>query len=137
LRAFVLDASIALGWMLDRPLPPRAAQARKFIIAGAIPVVPSLWRHEVSNAVVMSERRGRLTADQVKTLTADLEEFSDAVQVDPLMVRLSVLIEAARRTSLTVYDAAYLELASRRKLPLATLDDGLREAARRAGLELV
>jgi predicted nucleic acid-binding protein len=135
LRAFVLDASIALGWMLDRPVPARASQARKFIIAGAIPVVPGLWRHEVSNAVVMSERRGRLTADQVKMVTADLEEFSDAV--DPLVVRASVLIETARQTSLTVYDATYLELASRRKLPLATLDDKLREATRRAGLELV
>jgi predicted nucleic acid-binding protein len=137
LRAFVLDASIALGWMLDRPVPARASQARKFIIAGAIPVVPGLWRHEVSNAVVMSERRGRLTADQVKMVTADLEEFSDAVEVDPLVVRASVLIETARQTSLTVYDATYLELASRRKLPLATLDDKLREATRRAGLELV
>jgi len=137
LRAFVLDASIALGWMLDRPVPARASLARKLVIAGAIPVVPSLWRHEVSNAVVVAERRGRLTADQVKTLTADLEEFSDAVEVDPLMVRPSVLIATARRASLTVYDAAYLELASRRKLPLATLDNRLREATRRAGLELV
>ena len=136
MRAFVLDASIVLGWMLDRPVPTRASQARKFIIAGAIAVVPGLWRDEVSNAVVMSERRGRLTADQVKTLTVDLEDFSDAVEVDPLMVRASVLIEAARRTNLTVYDAAYLELASRRKLPLATLDDKLWEATRRAGLEL-
>ena len=135
MRAFVLDASTALGWMLDRPVPASASQARKFIIAGAIPVVPVLWRYEVSNAVVMSQRRGRLTADQVKTVTADLEEFSDAVEVDPLMVRASVLIETARRTSLTVYDATYLELASRRKLPLATLDDKLREAARQAGLE--
>jgi len=84
----------------------------------------------------MSERRGRLTADQVKTVTADLEEFSDAVEVDPLVVRASVLIETARRTNLTVYDAAYLELASRRKLPLATLHENLREATRRAGLEL-
>ena len=137
MRAFVLDASIALGWMLDRPVPARASQARKFIIAGAIPVVPGLWRHEVSNAVVISERRGRLTADQVKTLTADLEEFSDVVEVDVLMVRASLLIETARRTSLTAYDAAYLELASRRKLPLATLDEKLREAARRTGLELI
>ena len=137
MRAFVLDASIALGWMLDRPVPARASLARKLVIAGAIPVVPSLWRHEVSNAVVVAERRGRLTADQVKTLTADLEEFSDAVEVDPLMVRPSVLIATARRASLTVYDAAYLELASRRKLPLATLDNRLREATRRAGLELV
>jgi len=47
----------------------------------------------------MSERRGRLTADQVKTLTADFEEFADAVEVDPLMVRPSVLIETARRTT--------------------------------------
>ena len=64
-----------------------------------MPIVPGLWRHEVSNAVVMSERRGRLTADQVKTLTADFEEFADAVEVDPLMVRPSVLIETARRTT--------------------------------------
>ena len=50
---------------------------------------------------------------------------------------ISVLIETARRTGLTVYDAAYLELAARRRLPLATLDDKMREAARRVGLELI
>jgi predicted nucleic acid-binding protein len=137
LRAFVLDASITLGWTLDRPVPVRAALARRLITAGAIPVVPTLWRHEVSNAVVMSERRGRLTAGQVRTLTADLEEFSAGVEVEPLNAGISVLIETARRTNLTVYDAAYLELAARRRLPLATLDDKLREAARQAGLELI
>jgi predicted nucleic acid-binding protein len=68
---------------------------------------------------------------------ADLEDFSDRVEVDPLDVRVSLLIETARRTNLTVYDAAYLELAARRRLPLATLDDKLREAARRAGLALI
>lgn len=87
--------------------------------------------------MVISERRGRLTAAQVKTLTADLEEFSDRVEVDPLVARVSVLIETARQASLTVYDAAYLELAARRRLPLATLDDKLREAARQAGLGLI
>jgi predicted nucleic acid-binding protein len=137
LRAFVLDASVTLGWMLDRPVPPRAALARRLITAGEVPVVPILWRHEVSNAVVMAERRGRLTAGQVKTLTADLEEFSDGVEVDPASARISVLIETARRANLTVYDAAYLELAARRNLPLATLDDKLREAARQAGLDLI
>jgi predicted nucleic acid-binding protein len=137
LRAFVLDASITVGWMLDRPIPARASLARKLITAGEVPVVPMLWRHEVSNAVVMSERRGRLTPGQIETLTADLEEFSEAVGVDPVNVRVSVLIETARRTNLTVYDAAYLELATRRRLPLATLDDRLLEAARQAGLELI
>jgi predicted nucleic acid-binding protein len=137
LRAFVLDASTALGWMLDRPVPARAAQARKRIIAGEVAVVPALWLHEVSNAVVISERRGRLRADQVNTLAIDLDEFSDVVEVDPMAVRASVLVETARQTRLTVYDAAYLELAARRRLPLATLDDKLREAARRAGLEAI
>lgn len=137
MKAFVLDASITLGWMLDRPAPPRASLARRLITAGDVPVVPILWRHEVSNAVVMSERRGRLTAGQVKALTADLEEFSDGVEVDPVNVRISVLIETARRMNLTVYDAAYLELAARRRLPLATLDDKLREAAGQAGVELI
>jgi predicted nucleic acid-binding protein len=137
LKAFVLDASTALGWMLDRPVPAGASQARNLIIAGARPVVPALWRYEVANAIVIAERRGRLTASQVGTLAADLEEFSHAVEVDPLMVRASVLIETAQRTRLTVYDAGYLELASRRKLPLATLDEKLREAARRDGLALI
>jgi predicted nucleic acid-binding protein len=137
LRAFVLDASTALGWMLDRPMPARAAQARKRVIAGDVPVVPHHWLHEVSNAVVVSERRGRLRVDQVNMLAIDLDEFSGIVEVDPVTVRPSALIELARQTQLTVYDAAYLELAARRRLPLATLDDKLREAARRAGLEAI
>ncbi len=137
MTAFVLDASTALGWMLDRPVPARASQARNLIIDGATPVIPALWRHEVANAIVMAERRGRLTSGQVVTLAADLEDFLQAVEVDPLLVRASVLIETAQRTHLTVYDAAYLELALRRKAPLATLDEKLREAARRDGLALI
>jgi len=137
LRAFVLDASITLGWMLDRPVPARAARARGLIVAGAVAVVPILWRHEVSNAIVISERRGRVTAAQIQTLSADLEEFSEGVEVDPVNVRIPVLIETARQANLTVYDAAYLELAARRRMPLATLDDKLYEAARQAGLELI
>ena len=137
MRAFVLDASITIGWMIDRPVPARASLARRLVISGQTPVVPALWNHEVSNAVVMAARRGRLTADQFKTLADDLEELSDIVEMDPLNVRPTTLIEMARRTNLTAYDATYLELASRRRLPLATLDDQLREAARRAGLALI
>jgi predicted nucleic acid-binding protein len=132
-----MDASITLGWMLDRPIPARAAITRKLILAGDAPVVPVLWRYEVSNALVISEQRGRLTPGQVKTATADLEEFSDTLEVDPVNVPISSLVETARRMNLTAYDATYLELAARRRLPLATLDEKLRGAARRIGLELV
>lgn len=137
MTSFVLDASIALGWMLDRPVPPRAAQARSLILNGATPVLPPLWHQEISNGVVMAERRGRLTADQVATLAADLESFLQVVEVDAIPVRPATLIETARRAQLTACDATYLELATRRRLALATLDDKLREAARRAGLTLI
>jgi predicted nucleic acid-binding protein len=137
LKALVLDASAALGWILDRPVPSSASQARSLIIAGATPLIPSLWLQEVSNAFVVAERRGRLTAGQVRTLAADLEDFLQKVEIDPLRVRPSVLIDMAQRTLLAVYDATYLELALRRRVPLATLDEKLREAALRAGLAVI
>jgi predicted nucleic acid-binding protein len=137
LKAFVLDASTALGWMLDRPVPVRASRARELIVAGATPVVPALWRYEVSSAVVVAERRGRLTAAQVETLSADLDEFCLVAELDPASVQASALIQLARHHQLTAYDAAYLELALRRRLPLATLDERLEAAAQRAGLALI
>ena len=136
MKTFVLDASTALGWMLDRPIPANASLTRKLIIAGSTPIVPALWIQEVSNAIVMAERRRRITAGQVATLSTDLEDLLEVVEFDPARVRASVLIETAQRNHLTVYDATYLELASRRRVPLATLDDKLREAARTYGLEL-
>jgi len=72
LRALILDASIPLGWMLDRPIPARSDLARKLIIGGHWPVVRLLWRHEVANAVLIAQRRGRITGAQAKTLMADL-----------------------------------------------------------------
>ena len=137
MKPFVLDASITLGWLLDRPVHARALRARQLIVSGWVPLVPTLWRHEVSNGVVIAERRGRLTSEQVRTLSKDLDEFADTVQIDPVMVRNSVLIETARQTLLTVYDAAYVELAIRRRLPLATLDEKLAVAAQRAGVALI
>lgn len=137
MKAFVLDASITLGWLLDRPVPARAVATRRLILSGALPVVPVLWRLEVSNAIIVAERRKRLTPGQAQTLAIDLDEFSHAMETDSMPVQVSALIEAARRSNLTAYDAAYLELAARRRLPLATLDDKLREAAQRAGLELI
>jgi len=131
LSAFVLDASAALGWILDRPVPSLSTRARSLIAAGATPVVPALWLQEVSNAIVIAERRGRLTAGQVRTLAADLEDFLQVAEVDSLRLRPSILIDIAQQTHLTAYDATYLDLALRRRLPLATLDDQLREAARR------
>jgi len=68
-------------------VPTHASHARQLILSGGIPVVAALWCHEASNGVVIAERRGRLTAEQIETLTEDLDDFSDIVQIDPVFVR--------------------------------------------------
>jgi predicted nucleic acid-binding protein len=97
------------------------------------PFVPSLWRYEVANALVVAERRGRITAP-------DSDRFLD------LLGRLCIVVDdggatawketvaLARRTGLAAYDAAYLELALRGGLPLATLDERMRKAAIELGV---
>lgn len=132
----VLDASIVLGWMLDRPVPSSALSARRRILGGDGAVVPEPWRCEVANAVAIAERRGRISASQAAAVSADLDHLTQAIEREPLP-SIGALIETARRAGLTAYDATYLELASRRRIPLATLDDKLRAAARRAGVEVI
>ena len=131
----VLDASTALGWMIDAPAPLVSLRALHLLQSGTIAVVPDLWYYEVSNALIMAERRGRATAQLVSAHLNDIERLAAFLDVSPTTP--SVLVAAARQSGLTAYDAAYFELALRRNLPLATLDDKLRAAAQRAGIELL
>ena len=124
----VLDASIAVGWMVDAPAPRLALRALHLLQSGTIGVVPDLWYYEVSNALIMAERRGRASAQVVSSHISDIERLAAFMELSPTTP--SALIAAARQSGLTVYDAAYLELAQRRGLPLATLDGELRAAAR-------
>ncbi len=131
----VLDASTALGWMIDAPAPLVSLRALHLLQSGTIAVVPDLWYYEVSNALIMAERRGRATAQLVSAYVNDIERLAEFLEVSPTTP--SALVAAARQSGLTAYDAAYFELALRRNLPLATLDDKLRAAAQRAGVELL
>ena len=131
----VLDASTALGWMIDAPAPLVSLRALHLLQSGTIGVVPELWYYEVSNALIMAERRGRATAQLVSAHGDDIERLAAFLEVSPTTP--SALIAAARQSGLTAYDAAYFELALRRNLPLATLDDKLRAAAQKAGVELL
>jgi len=135
LNYLVLDASTALGWMIDAPAPLVSLRALHLLQSGTIAVVPDLWYYEVSNALIMVERRGRATAQLVSAHLNDIERLAAFLDVSPTTP--SVLVAAARQSGLTAYDAAYFELALRRNLPLATLDDKLRAAAQRAGIELL
>ena len=131
----VLDASIPMGWMVDAPAPRLALRALHLLQSGTIGVVPDLWYYEVSNALIMAERRGRASAQVVSSHVSDIERLAAFLELSPTTP--SALVAAARQSGLTVYDAAYFELALRRNLPLATLDDKMRAASQRAGIALL
>jgi len=133
---FVLDASVALAWSFR---DEQNAYAHRMLrrLEDDPAVVPVVWLLEVANGLLVAERRGRFTAAdvaQVYGTLADLPiEWSDLT----LDQALGPVLDLARAHGLSAYDAAYLELAMREGLPLATQDDALRVAAERAGVPLV
>lgn len=114
-----------LSWCLEDETEPLAEQAMHHVNQyGAF--VPGIWWYELRNALVMNERRGRLSvADNAATL-ADLHQMR--ISVDQAHNE-SVVLALARAHNLSEYDAAYLEVALRRRLPIASLDQRLRHAA--------
>lgn len=134
---FVLDASVALAWCFPDESSPGAEKLLDSMAAGSKAIVPAMWPFEVANALLTAERRKRISIAQV---TATLKKLAllpiavDAIQVESVF---GDVLAVARQGNLTEYDAAYLELAMREALPLATLDDHLRRAARNAGVSLL
>jgi predicted nucleic acid-binding protein len=134
---FVLDASVALAWLVDKPVSPFAIHVRDTLDAGARGLVPALWQLEMVNGLVVATRRKDLSAedaDQGLELIEQLLAHSIEPDADPVSVRH--VFHTARTHQLSAYDAVYLELARREGLPLATLDQRLRTAAKTADVEL-
>jgi predicted nucleic acid-binding protein len=122
---FVLDASIAIDWALDEG-HPTAGIARQRLEADTA-VSPILLWFELRNALIIAERRGRAGEDYTNAFLRQLAQFPLTFDAAPDEASVMAL---ARRHRLTVYDAAYLELAQREGLTLATLDRALANAAR-------
>ncbi len=135
MKRFVLDASVALRWFLDNPVPAYAAWVRKAMLRGAQARVPVLWHIEMANGLAVAERRGVLQAPEVEDSLLDIEEMlAGSIDDDEIVLGARQVLAPARSFRLTAYDAVYLDLAQREGLPLATLDEALRSAARRAGV---
>lgn len=100
-------------------------------------VVPALWRLEVANSLTVAVRRGRIDADFRRACLADLALLDIATDQHTDFHAWSETLNLADHFQLSLHDAAYLELAARRSLPLATLDDELRAAASALGLRLL
>ena len=131
--AFVLDASVVLAWAFpdEQAVVADAALERLMAEDGA---APSLLWFEVRNALLAGERRGRLDASATAAFLQRLARLPIVIDHTPDAVALLAL---ARRHRLTAYDAAYLELASRTGVALATTDAALRAAARQDGVALL
>ena len=135
MNGLVLDASVALGWMVDAPVLRVSLRALHLLQSGTIGGVPELWYYEVSNALITAERRRRASAQVVSSHLGDIERLAAFLEASPTTP--SALIAASRQSGLMPYHAAYFELALRRNLPLATLDDRMRAAAHGVGIELL
>lgn len=130
---FVLDASIAACWAFPDEDRPRADAAFARIRTDEA-VVPALWWFEVRNVLVVNERRKRIAESDTVSFLRALARLPIRVDRSP---DEAVVLRLARTHKLSVYDASYLELALRERLPLATLDASLAAAALAEGAELI
>lgn len=132
----VIDSSITLAWFFEDERSASAdAVLRQVTESGA--VAPSLWRLEVANALQMAVRRQRIDAAFRDASLADLQALMVAIDLETDNQAWKTTLHLAERCRLTVYDAAYIELAQRRNLPLATLDQELRDAGSALGVTLL
>jgi predicted nucleic acid-binding protein len=135
---FVLDASVALAWVLDNPTPAFALDVRRALGNGKRALVPALWHLEIANGLASAERRHDLIgADLLDALATIQATAAQVLDTDMTLITLAEALTNARSFQLTAYDAVYLNLARRDRLPLATLDKRLRTAATRAGIPVM
>lgn len=136
LRAsFVVDASVGFAWVYQGQATPETDRLLNDVAAGARVVVPTLWYLEMSNVLLIAQRRHRLTAIQRKAALERLTALQFTADEDGTRHAFGKTSELAEKYGLTIYDAIYLELAWRRSLPLATRDEALKTAAKQCGVK--
>ena len=134
--SFVLDASVAMLWLVPQSNPAGVSYATSVLSAlkEAPAVVPSLWAVEVANVTAKVEAKGVVTEAQSQFFIALIERLDVSTDHSTSVHALGETLNLARRYKLSAYDATYLELALRMGLPLATLDADLAKAAKKAGV---
>lgn len=131
----MLDASVALAWAFPDE-GSDYADAVLVSLEGETILVPCLWAVEVTNGLAVGERRKRLREAEIRRFLALLEGLPILQDVQSPGDAVKGILPLAREYGLSAYDATYLELAVRRGVPVATLDTGLRRAARAAGVSV-
>lgn len=131
--AFILDCSITMTWCFPDEATPESSHLLDRL-ENETALVPAHWFLEVTNVLAMAERRKRITAPKSAAFLSLLETLDVEVDHEGAARAFEHLLPLCRSHRLTSYDAAYLELALRRKPPLASLDDDLRAGAKALGI---
>ncbi|MFN2378043.1 MAG: type II toxin-antitoxin system VapC family toxin [Candidatus Binatia bacterium] len=134
---FVLDNSVTMRWYFGDDAPSPMAYATHVLetLTTADAVVPVVWSLEVANVLARAEAKKLATEAKSEAFVALLRRLAINVDGEGVNHALENTLQLARRYGLSSYDASYLELAMREGLPLATLDEGLLKAAKRAGVK--
>ena len=133
----VLDASATLTWCFEDEAMPWTDALLASLRAGDEAIVPLHWSAEVANTLLVAVRRGRISREKANGFFSDLRALPIRIDHESSEAVFDEVFKLAEQYRLTIYDAAYLELAIRQGLPLATLDNDLRKAARASGVQLV
>lgn len=136
MTAFVLDCSVAVTWCFEDEATPES-DALLDRLADETAAVPAIWPLEIGNVLAMAERRGRIDTTKIAEFLALVEDISIVIDDETPQRALREVLALARTEGLTTYDAAYLDLAMRIGVPLATKDVPLSRAAERLGTPLL
>ena len=133
-EGFVADASIAMAWAVASQSSLETKELLDRVGVGAPFVVPILWPFEVANALLFLMRRKRMSPEDFARVRHDFAIAKPVIDDEGPRLAWKEIADLAEKFDLTIYDAAYLELAIRRRLPLASRDSALNNAARKCGV---
>ena len=134
---FVLDASVVLTWCFPAENAATAQHVAGMFKQGDTAVAPSFWPHEVLNALLVGEKRKRISKELVRSFLDDLATLPIVLEQFPAGVVFDRIQRLSREHGLSAYDAAYLDLALDSGLPLATLDEDLVRACKKGRARVV
>ncbi|HZV34182.1 MAG TPA: type II toxin-antitoxin system VapC family toxin [Verrucomicrobiae bacterium] len=134
---FIIDSSVAVGWVHPAQANELTRQLLEEAKNGPAIYVPALWHLEIANTLLVFVRRKLIAEAQRQIGLTLLSQLRIIIDDETNRLAFSTISELAAKHSLSVYDAAYLELARRKSLPLATRDEALKTAARKSAIKLL
>lgn len=135
MTGIVIDASVALAWCFPDEASDYADDVLVALEGHSI-LAPTLWPIEITNALLVAERRNRVTQSEIRQFVELLNGLTVLLGSRSVTESVSSVLPLAREYNLSAYDAAYLDVALRHGIPLATLDHSLKKAGRKARVEI-